>query len=131
MDGKAALSWVADTDVYDMHVDDRPKGTLNGQQNTGFAFMRRITVARQPDFEALDIRGDGRLRYDAWIDLMHSGLDDPAHVGTPLVVGNAYGFGVILHIHAESPTDLSNALRVFAQVPGVTGVLTLALRTPQ
>ena len=73
VDGKAALSWVADTDVYDMHVDDRPKGTLNGQQNTGFAFMRRITVARQPDFEALDIRGDGRLRYDAWIDLMHQG----------------------------------------------------------
>jgi len=48
-----------------------------------------------------------------------------------LVVGNAYGFGVILHIHAESPADLGNALRAFAQVPGVTGVLTLALRTPQ
>jgi hypothetical protein len=48
-----------------------------------------------------------------------------------LVVGNAYGFGVILHIHAESPADLGNALRTFAQVPGVNEGLTLALRTPQ
>jgi hypothetical protein len=48
-----------------------------------------------------------------------------------LVVGNAYGFGVILHIHAESLVDLGNALGAFAKVPGVTGVLTLALRTPQ
>jgi hypothetical protein len=46
-----------------------------------------------------------------------------------LVVGSAYGFGVILHIAAESPVDLGNALREFAQVPGVTGVTTLALRT--
>jgi hypothetical protein len=48
-----------------------------------------------------------------------------------LVVGNAQGFGVILHIAAESPVYLGNALREFAQVPGVTGVVTLALRTPQ
>ena len=48
-----------------------------------------------------------------------------------LVVGSAYGFGVILHIHAESPADLGDALRAFAQVPGVSGVLTLALRTLQ
>jgi hypothetical protein len=48
-----------------------------------------------------------------------------------LVVGNAYGFGVILHINAVSPADLGNALRAFAQVPGVTGILTLALRSPQ
>jgi hypothetical protein len=48
-----------------------------------------------------------------------------------LVVGHAYGFGVLLHIHANSPADLGNALLAFAQVPGVTGVLTLALRTSQ
>ena len=48
-----------------------------------------------------------------------------------LVVGNAYGFGVILHVAADTPTDLANALLAFAQVPGVTGVLTLALRTQQ
>jgi hypothetical protein len=48
-----------------------------------------------------------------------------------LVVGNAYGFGVVLHLAAESPADLGNALREFAQVSGVTGVLTLALRTSQ
>jgi hypothetical protein len=46
-----------------------------------------------------------------------------------LVVGNAPGFGVILHIAANSPVDLGNALRDFAQVPGVTEVITLALRT--
>ncbi|UFS70226.1 hypothetical protein LPW11_20420 [Geomonas sp. RF6] len=47
-----------------------------------------------------------------------------------LVVGSAYGFGVILHIAAETPADFSNALRDFAEVPGVTGLVTLALRTP-
>lgn len=46
-----------------------------------------------------------------------------------LVVGNASGFGVMLHIAAESPVSLGEALRAFAQVPGVTGVMTLALRT--
>jgi copper homeostasis protein CutC len=48
-----------------------------------------------------------------------------------VVVGNAYGFGVVLHLAADSPVDLSNALRECAQVSGVTGVLTLALRTSQ
>jgi endonuclease/exonuclease/phosphatase family metal-dependent hydrolase len=73
VDGEEALSRVVDTDVYDVHVDDRPKGSLNGQQNTGFAFKRGLTVVRQPDFKALDIRGDGRLRYGARIDLTHQG----------------------------------------------------------
>ena len=45
-----------------------------------------------------------------------------------LVIGHAYGFGVLLHIAATTSVDLSNALRDFAQVPGVTGVMTLALR---
>ena len=48
-----------------------------------------------------------------------------------LVVGNAYGFGIILHINATTPKDLGNALLKFAQVPNVTGVLTLALRSEQ
>jgi hypothetical protein len=47
-----------------------------------------------------------------------------------LVVGKAYGFGIILHIAADSPAYLSNALRDFLQVPGVSGVITLGLRTP-
>jgi hypothetical protein len=46
-----------------------------------------------------------------------------------LVVGDAPEFGVILHIAANAPVDLNNALSEFAQVPGVTGVTTLALRT--
>jgi hypothetical protein len=45
-----------------------------------------------------------------------------------LVVGNAHGFGVILHIAAESPVYFGNALSEFAKVRGVTGVVTLALR---
>jgi endonuclease/exonuclease/phosphatase family metal-dependent hydrolase len=73
VDGEAALSRVVDTDVYDVHVDGRPKGSLNGQQNTGFALTRGLTVVRQPDFEALDIRGDGSLRYGARIDFTHNG----------------------------------------------------------
>jgi endonuclease/exonuclease/phosphatase family metal-dependent hydrolase len=73
VDGEAALSRVVDTDVYDVHVNDRPKGALNGQQNTGFAFKRGLTVVRQPDLESLDIRGDGSLRYGARIDLTLNG----------------------------------------------------------
>jgi endonuclease/exonuclease/phosphatase family metal-dependent hydrolase len=73
VDGEAALRRIVDFDVYDVHVDDRPRGELNGQQNTGFAFKRGLTVTRQPDFTALDVRGDGRLRYGARIDLTHNG----------------------------------------------------------
>jgi hypothetical protein len=46
-----------------------------------------------------------------------------------LVIGNAEGFGLLLHIAAESLADFDNALREFARVPGVTGLWTLALRT--
>jgi hypothetical protein len=46
-----------------------------------------------------------------------------------LVIGNAHEFGVILYIAASAPVDLSNALRDFAQVTGVTRVVTLALQT--
>ena len=48
-----------------------------------------------------------------------------------LVIGSTPRSGVILHIAADSPTDLGNSFLEFAQVPGVTGVLTLMLRTPQ
>ena len=46
-----------------------------------------------------------------------------------LVIGIAPGFGIILHVAANSPADLGNALLEFAQVPGVREVLTLTLRT--
>jgi endonuclease/exonuclease/phosphatase family metal-dependent hydrolase len=42
-------------------------------QNTGFAVKRGLTVMCQPDFTALDIRGDGTLRYGTRIDLTHNG----------------------------------------------------------
>jgi hypothetical protein len=45
-----------------------------------------------------------------------------------LLVGHAPEFGLILHLAAETLVDFDNALRVFAQILGVTGVLTLALR---
>lgn len=48
-----------------------------------------------------------------------------------LVIGSAPGYGVILHIAANSPDDLGNALLEFAKVSNVNGVLTLMLRTPQ
>lgn len=44
-----------------------------------------------------------------------------------LVVGTS-PLGVILHVVANSAVDLGNALLKFAEVPGVTGVLTLVLR---
>ena len=71
VDGKEAWSRVVDTDVNDVHVDDRLKWSLNGQQNTGFAFKRGLTVVRRPDVTALHVRGDGRLRYGARIDVTH------------------------------------------------------------
>jgi hypothetical protein len=40
---------------------------------TNLAFKRRLTVVRQPDFQALDIQGDGSLRFGARIDLTHNG----------------------------------------------------------
>ena len=46
-----------------------------------------------------------------------------------IVVGSAPGFGVILHVAANSTEDIGNALLDFAKVPGVTGVVTLMLRT--
>jgi hypothetical protein len=46
-----------------------------------------------------------------------------------LVIGSAPEFGVVLHIAATTTADLGNALLEFAQISGVTGVLTLMLRT--
>ncbi len=45
-----------------------------------------------------------------------------------LVVGNAYGFGVVLHIAADDTVYLNSAFLEFAKVPGVTGVTLLATR---
>ncbi len=46
-----------------------------------------------------------------------------------LVIGDAPGFGVIMHIAATASVDLNNALSEFARVAGVSGVTTLAIRT--
>ena len=48
-----------------------------------------------------------------------------------LVVGSVPGGGAVLHLAADSPTYFGAALLAFAQVPGVTRVLTLALQTPR
>jgi hypothetical protein len=45
-----------------------------------------------------------------------------------LVIGSTPGAGVILHIAANSPADIGAALLEFAEVPGVSGVVTLTLR---
>ena len=46
-----------------------------------------------------------------------------------LVVGRVPEGGVVLHVAATTPADLGAALLEFAQVPNVTQVLTLMLRT--
>jgi hypothetical protein len=48
-----------------------------------------------------------------------------------LVIGSMPDLGVILHVAANNTADFANALIKFAQVSGVTGVLTLMLRTRQ
>lgn len=48
-----------------------------------------------------------------------------------LVVGGVPGSGVMLHVAASSPADLGKALLELAEAPGVTGVLTLTVRTRQ
>ena len=48
-----------------------------------------------------------------------------------LVVGRNLRFGVILHIAADSPDDLRNALIEFTRVQDVTGVVTLIIRPVQ
>ena len=73
VDGEEALQRVVDTDVYTVHVDDRPQGSLNGKQNTGLAFKKGLTVTPQADVETLDVDGDGRLRYGARINLTLNG----------------------------------------------------------
>jgi len=45
-----------------------------------------------------------------------------------LVIGQAWGFGMVLHLAANTSDDFGKALLRFAQVPEVTKVLTLALR---
>jgi endonuclease/exonuclease/phosphatase family metal-dependent hydrolase len=119
VDGEAALSRVVDTDVYDVHVDDRPKGSLNGQQNTGFAFKRGLTVVRQPDFTALDVQGDGRLWYGACIDVTHHGQTIQ-----------------LLSVHLksgcfENRTRSSDCPMLLAQVPVLEGWIDEATRGPR
>ena len=46
-----------------------------------------------------------------------------------LVIGSMPSLGVILHVAANTSTDLGNALVKIAEVPGVTGVLPLMIRT--
>ena len=47
-----------------------------------------------------------------------------------LVVGNAsFGFGIILHIAANSTDDLQNALLKFANVKNVTGIVIMMIRS--
>ena len=46
-----------------------------------------------------------------------------------LVIGSTPGFGIILHIAADSPDYLRDALIEFAKVPHVTGVVTLMVHS--
>ena len=46
-----------------------------------------------------------------------------------LIKGNVPGMGIIVHLAANSPDDLQNALIEFTKVPGVKGVVTMILRS--
>jgi hypothetical protein len=46
-----------------------------------------------------------------------------------LVFGHFAAHGLIVHVAATSREDLQRALLDFSQLPGVTGVLTLAVRS--
>ncbi|HET6893057.1 MAG TPA: hypothetical protein VFH31_18270 [Pyrinomonadaceae bacterium] len=46
-----------------------------------------------------------------------------------IVIGRVHVFGWILHVAANSSADLGKALLDFSKVSGVSGVVTLALRT--
>ncbi|HSF54034.1 MAG TPA: hypothetical protein VLA71_09795 [Algoriphagus sp.] len=46
-----------------------------------------------------------------------------------LVVGSVIGFGVIMHIAANDLEDLNAALLSFAKIEGVTGIVTLMIRS--
>lgn len=56
-------------------------------------------------------------------------LNIPLSNAKQLVVGRVPGNGWILHVGANSTADVGKALVKFAQIPGVTGVVTLTLRT--
>jgi hypothetical protein len=74
-------------------------------------------------FESLVlIEGEGVKEENLWISLANA---------KQLVIGSVPRYGVILHIAANFPDDLGNALLEFAKVPDVNGVLTLMLRTTQ
>lgn len=73
VDGEEALRRVVDTDIYNVHVSERPQsGFMNGKQNTGFAYKKGLSVTEHPDFEDLDV-GNGSLRRGTRIDLTHKG----------------------------------------------------------
>jgi hypothetical protein len=46
-----------------------------------------------------------------------------------LIKGNVPGMGIIVHIAANSPEDLQNALIEFTKVPEVKGVVTMIFRS--
>lgn len=75
--------------------------------------------------------GDNMLQ--GWVLIEEHNLNQEALRGLSLmnakhlVVGSVPGSGVMVHVAASSPADLGKALLEFAQLPGVSKVLTLAL----
>ena len=48
-----------------------------------------------------------------------------------LIIGKVPGFGIVIHVAATTPDDLSNALIKFAKIENVKGVVPLMLRSPK
>ena len=66
------------------------------------------------------IEGESVEEEDLNISLMNS---------KQLIKGNVPGMGIIVHIAANSPDDLQNALIEFTKVPDVKGLVTMILRS--
>ena len=62
-------------------------------------------------------------------NLSEENLMIPLSNAKQLLVGKAPGGSVILHVAANSSTDLGNALLKFTQIPNVTGAFTLTFQT--
>lgn len=60
-------------------------------------------------------------------EALHISLSNAKQV----VIGRVPANGWVLHVAANTTVDLGKALVKFAQIPGVTGVVTLTLRTSQ
>jgi hypothetical protein len=83
---------------------------------------------------SLNIKSEANNMIESLVSIEGNSVDLETLRGTSLsnakqiVLGFASQFGIVVHIAATSPTDLSNALIAFAQISGVTRVSTISIK---